>query len=149
MTRTRPRILLIDDDRTFLRKAIRFLRMSGLDSVAFSDPVEALAAWRTGDFQVVVTDVDMPRMNGIDVLRSLRGQDAGAQVIVLTGFHEEELRQLALAEGAAVFLTKPLDLEYFLNVLSEILASSAEQAINGVPIQNSHNRRNGGKGEPM
>lgn len=150
MTEHRPRILLIDDDRSFLRKASRFLWLSGFEATTCSDPVRALETWRDGGFQIAVTDVSMPRMNGIEVLRALRLQDSGARVIVLTGRNEEELRRLALAEGAAVFLTKPLDLERFIEVLSEVLdPAGGGKSRNGVAAPGNLNHASGGKGELM
>jgi CheY-like chemotaxis protein len=57
----------------------------------------------------VVSDVNMPGMNGLDLLRHLKAQDAALKVVIITAYGDEQTSQTALASGADGYFTKPLD----------------------------------------
>ena len=118
---TAPKILLIDDDRSFVEKAGRFLRMHGFSVSTVTNPARALDTWRAGSFQAAVTDINMPQMSGLDLLPALLDRDRQARIIVLTGMSDEETRNQALSLGAAGFLTKPLDLNVLVEHLNRLL----------------------------
>lgn len=111
MERPLKRLVLIADDDHDVRHVIKeYLEAEGFDVMEASNGIEALvqvARVRPGS---VVLDLMMPRLGGLEALRSslLAG---GTKVIVITGVDEPELRREALARGASAFFTKPLDLQ--------------------------------------
>ncbi|MCE5270143.1 response regulator [bacterium] len=121
MGRNAKDILLIDDDRAFLKKAIRLLAFNGLSAASCSDPARALERWRCGRYRIVVTDYCMPGLNGLEVLSRLRSLDREVKTILLTGLEDEAVREAALAAGACAFIRKPLDLQEFVGALSGLL----------------------------
>jgi DNA-binding NtrC family response regulator len=109
--KTSARILLIDDDssgRTALRRALERL---GYEVEPFAAGAPALQALGDGgDFDLVVTDIKMPEMDGLEVLRHVQEKNKDLPVILITAFGTIENAVEAMALGARDYLTKPLSL---------------------------------------
>jgi two-component system NtrC family response regulator len=101
------RILFIDDDRAGREVALFNLRKAGYEVTAASDGQEGLAAFSPEKFDLVVTDVKMPGLSGIDVLRRIRSQAPDVPVLVITAFGNVETAVEAMKEGAYDFIGKP------------------------------------------
>jgi putative two-component system response regulator len=107
-------VMIVDDAIVSLRLLERaLLAVDGIVVESFSNPVKALEAFRNGRCDLLITDLDMPEMTGLDLIRACRASERGADVpiMVVTGSTERELRQQALELGALDFLSKPLDAE--------------------------------------
>jgi len=113
-------ILLLDDDLDSLESLSVALDSKGYLRREFSDPETAVEAYRSGEFDVVITDFRMPRMNGIEVLRTIRGIDPEAYVIIITAYADTENAIAAVNYGAYAFLCKPLDIKSLLHTLHRI-----------------------------
>lgn len=114
-------IYFVDDDKNFLHAMKLIMRKTSFKTKTFSDPLEMLAEIEIGWQGVVVTDINMPLIDGFEVLSRLKQLDEGIPVIVLTGNGEVENVLKALRAGAYDFLEKPLSKEY--------LISSANRAL--------------------
>lgn len=114
-------IYFVDDDKNFLHAMKLIMRKTAFKTKTFSDPLEMLAEIEIGWQGVVVTDINMPGIDGFEVLSRLKQLDEGIPVIVLTGNGEVENVLKALRAGAYDFLEKPLSKEY--------LISSANRAL--------------------
>ena len=101
------RILFIDDDRAGREVALFNLRKAGYEVTAASDGQEGLAAFSPEKFDLVVTDVKMPGVSGIEVLRRIRAQAQDVPVLVITAFGNVETAVEAMKEGAYDFIGKP------------------------------------------
>jgi two-component system NtrC family response regulator len=101
------RILFIDDDRAGREVALFNLRKAGYEVTAASDGQEGLAAFSPEKFDLVVTDVKMPGISGIEVLRRVRSQAPDVPVLVITAFGNVETAVEAMKEGAYDFIGKP------------------------------------------
>jgi two-component system NtrC family response regulator len=101
------RILFIDDDRAGREVALFNLRKAGYEVTAASDGREGLDAFSPGKFDLVVTDVKMPGLSGIEVLRQVRSQAPDVPVLVITAFGNVETAVEAMKEGAYDFIGKP------------------------------------------
>ena len=122
------RNLLIVDDDPFIRKlvATTLEGVSGFDLHEAADGVEAVAAAAACDPEIVLLDVDMPRMNGIEACRAIRASERGRDVTIViltasTGDVEAEAR----AAGASIFLTKPFSPLDLLRLVDEIGSGTA------------------------
>lgn len=78
--------------------------------------------FRQGRFDLAVTDVVMPKMSGLDVLKAMRGMDASVPVIVVSGYQHEWFERSALELGAHAFFSKPIDVGVFFDTLRLIEA---------------------------
>lgn len=108
MTETiRPRILLVDDEQAITATLAPYLERSGFDVETASDGMAALEAHGRSRPDIVVSDVLMPRMDGRELVRSLRGEEIWTPIILLTQIDEAAERAAALDEGADDYLGKP------------------------------------------
>jgi CheY-like chemotaxis protein len=102
-------ILYLDDDEAIVFLMTRLLQRQGYRVSGFTDPREALAAVRAapGEFDLAVTDFNMPGMSGLDVARALKEIRADLPVALASGYITEELRQKAPAAGVSELIYKP------------------------------------------
>ncbi len=121
MTETRPRVLVVDDDRAVRDSLRRSLEFNGYDVVLASDGAEALVAVGARHPDVVVIDVMMPRLDGIETTRALRAAGNDVPVLVLTARDAVGDRVEGLDAGADDYLTKPFALEELLARLRALL----------------------------
>ena len=111
ITERKPRALIVDDAPDVVEMLAMLLRQSGYDVTTASSAPAALSAARGGLFDVVVSDIGMPGMDGYDLAEALRALPDYAVVpmIALTGFAMYADRERALAAGFNAFLTKPIN----------------------------------------
>ncbi len=112
MAERAPRILLADDEQSIQTLLSFPLRKDGYDVVSARDGEEALQRFDEQDFDLVVLDVMMPRLDGLEVCRRLRARSA-VPIIMLTAKSEEIDKVLGLELGADDYITKPFSLREF------------------------------------
>jgi len=101
------RILFIDDDKAGREVALFNLRRAGYELTPAADGQEGLSLFSPEKFDLVITDVKMPGISGIDVLRRIRAQAPEVPVLVITAFGNVETAVEAMKEGAYDFIGKP------------------------------------------
>ena len=106
--RAETRILLVDDDPIILDALSRFLRREGYTVETAADGTEALEMLAAGRFALILTDVNMPRTNGLELLRAAKRHYPDVVVIVVTGYGTIENAVEAIKMGACDYLTKPV-----------------------------------------
>ncbi len=107
MKTERLKILLADDDESFRRVQEYQLTEAGYQVTACVDGVQALEAFRSGGHDLVVTDIRMPGIDGLELLKRLKSVSADTPVVVVTGHGTIETAVEAMKQGAFDFLTKP------------------------------------------
>ena len=105
------RILVVDDDRSIRETFEQHLARSGYEVATASSAEEALAVLTEIEPGLVVTDVRMPGMDGIEFLKRVRSEVVGLDVIVITAFDDMKTAVNAMKAGAYDYLVKPLDLD--------------------------------------
>ncbi|PLX41262.1 MAG: sigma-54-dependent Fis family transcriptional regulator [Deltaproteobacteria bacterium] len=121
----RPRILFIDDEEGMCRMVDAVLSDEGYDVTVNIRADEALSAYKPGDYDLVITDVRMPVMSGLEVLARVRGQEPAPPVIVATAYATLETSIDALRKGAYDMLTKPFEPEELLHRIRNALARNS------------------------
>lgn len=101
-----PSIALVDDDRNILTSVSMALEAEGFEVAAYGDPEQAWHALRSRPVDLAVLDIKMPRMDGMELLRRLRGQSA-VPVIFLTSKDDDVDEALGLRMGADDYIRKP------------------------------------------
>jgi DNA-binding NtrC family response regulator len=119
------RIAVIDDDAEMLRVVARFLQRNECEVEVFTDPRRAISALAERRFGVVISDVQMPGMNGLEVLERVREIHPGTIVIMITGFGSVQSAVDAMKKGAFDYISKPFVLEEFLVVVRKALRQYA------------------------
>lgn len=105
----RPRVLIADDEDGVRRVLARVLTAAGFDTEAASDGLRAAALLERETFDAILTDVSMPGMGGIDVLRAVRKRDLDVPVLLITGDASVESAVEAIRQGATDYIVKPFN----------------------------------------
>lgn len=103
-----PRVLVVDDDVGSLEAVIRILQRENLEIVSAPSGEKALEALREAPVDVIVTDLMMPGISGVDLLRATKTLSPHTEVVLMTAHGTVEAAVEAMKEGAYDFLTKPL-----------------------------------------
>ena len=112
------RILIVDDEKSIRRTLGEFLRADGYQVVEAEDADEALRRLQEAEFDVVVTDIILPRVTGIELLRRILAVTPEVQVVLMTGEPTVETAAEALRIGAADYLFKPINKAAILRVVA-------------------------------
>jgi len=116
-------ILVVDDDvkmTTLLREELNSV---GYDAQVANDGAEALKRLENEFYELILLDLRMPNVNGIDVLKELNKRGYPGKVIVMTGYADVEDAMESRRLGAADFLSKPYDLDELLITIRKVLHS--------------------------
>ena len=113
-------LLIVDDDATVRESLGEALSEAGYDVRTAEDAARALAALATRAPDVVLTDVRMPGLDGLELLRLLRERSPGVQVILMTAYDDMPTVAAAMRQGATDFLVKPLHLHALRDLLTRV-----------------------------
>ena len=123
------KILVVDDDRTTRHVLQNVLTSAGFSTSVAKDGVEALKTLRTGKFDLLLLDVWMPRMNGLDLLAKLRTVETRPRVVVMTSDDAPETLLKAVREQAFKYVHKPVEAAALLETVRDVLAAPDAPAI--------------------
>jgi EAL domain-containing protein (putative c-di-GMP-specific phosphodiesterase class I) len=118
------RVLVVDDDDGVRRTMARVLRVAGYDVEAAENGAIALTLLGGARFDVVVSDISMPGMDGIRLLREIRARDAHVQVMLMTGSPSIDSAVSAVNFGACKYLQKPLEITVLADAVKRAVSSS-------------------------
>ncbi len=127
---TAKRILVVDNEAKMRRILELSLRSMGHEVEQAGDGQEALAMLDTGSFDLVLTDLRMPRLDGIGLLRALREADNDIPVIVMTAYGTIETAVAAMKIGAADYIIRPFEMETIEMAVSRALTMQVVQREN-------------------
>ena len=125
-----PRILIVDDEVAQMKALCATLREHHYDTVGFPTPKAALAALQSGRFELLLTDLMMPQMDGIALLQAARQTDPHLVGVMMTGAGTIATAVEAMKAGAIDYILKPFDLSVILAVLVRALAMRRLRVIN-------------------
>ncbi len=109
--RRAPRILVVDDERSMRELLAIVLKREGYDVTLAENGGVAVAALQTGPFDLLISDIQMPDMSGVDVLRTAKRIDPDILGIMITAFASTETAVEAMRLGACDYLSKPFDID--------------------------------------
>ncbi len=124
------RVLLVDDEREFVQTLSERLEMRDVGSTVAYDGESALRMVEDDEPEVIILDLRMPGIDGIEVLRRVKKDHPHIEVIILTGHGSEEDRKTCMELGAFAYLQKPVDIEE----LSSALKQANEKASGSGPV---------------
>ena len=105
------KILVVDDQQQVADTVVEIMSRAGYSATAAYSGMEAVNRFQEGDYQLVITDLKMPEVNGMDLLKTIKGIDAKVPVIVVTGYGTVQKAVEAIKIGAYDFIEKPVDRE--------------------------------------
>lgn len=120
-TQSRGRVLIVDDERSIRNSYARLLKQAGFEVEEASTGAEAMQRIERTRFDVVFTDVSLPGMDGLTLLRRMRSRSGNLAVVLMVETHDNATAVKAAAAGALQYLVKPID--------SAALQESAEYGV--------------------
>jgi len=118
----KKRVLLVDDDQEFLNTLRMFLSLKGYDVTTASSGMEAVSQVSRREFDVMVADVSMPEMDGLETMEQVWLKDRHLPVVIITGVGTIENAVRAIQKGAFHYITKPFDPNSLETILSSATA---------------------------
>lgn len=113
-------ILVVDDDKDVCEYLEDFLTHDGYRVRTISDPTLALEELRQSDYHVVILDLMMPKLNGMDLLGRIRKIDDDVAVVILTGYPSLETATASIEHNVSAYIKKPFSIDDFREVLVRI-----------------------------
>lgn len=107
MPKNSVRIMVIDDESIVGKRLKPALEKNGAQVVTFEDPEKALASFYADPTDIVVTDIRMDKIDGIEILDRVLAKESKTKVIIITGYATVEIAREALSKGAFDFIAKP------------------------------------------
>jgi two-component system response regulator HydG len=141
----RIRVLVVDDDEAHAQAVAESLERIGYDCTVATGGPEALRLIEEQDFDIVLTDLLMEGVGGMDVLRKAKQELPDAEVVILTGHNTIKAAVAAMQAGAATYLTKPLDINELRTVVDK-RSQSQRLARSNLELQRQLNERFGFEG---
>src|SRR5258708_32676372 len=114
-----PRILIVDDDPGQRSLLDSFLRGQGISTLPVSSGEQALEALRGSQFNMMISDVRMPGLSGLETLRQARKEHATLPVLLVTAYADIREAVGAMRDGAVNYLAKPIDLDELLSTVRQ------------------------------
>jgi DNA-binding response OmpR family regulator len=115
------RILICDDDKAICDYVETFLTKDGYEVKALQDPSLVEDEVKNGDYHILVLDVMMPKLDGIEVLRRVRKVDDDIAVVMFTGYPNLESAVAAMKLDAVDYIKKPFNVDEFREVLARVM----------------------------
>jgi two-component system OmpR family response regulator len=142
------RILIVDDDRAICELMETMLEKDGFVVKTLSDPTEVEEEVRQGDYHVIILDLMMPKLDGIEVLKRVREHDTDVAVVVFTAHPNLDSAIAAMKLDAVDYIKKPFNPDAFREVLARVmkkkgLARTPEEQLHKIIGDTIRNMRKG------
>ena len=115
------KILIVDDDRDICEYMKTMLEATGYEVATLSDPTAVVDRIREEEFHVLIIDLMMPKMDGIELINRIRKVDSDVSIVVFTGYPSVETAVEALKPNVSDYIKKPFEIEEFREKIVEIL----------------------------
>jgi two-component system response regulator HydG len=122
------KILVVDDDTTFLLMVQSFLAKKGYQTEVVSDPVKALQALEKSNFDLILSDYRMPEMDGMEFLSEINDREIDTPLILITSYGDIRLAVKAIKQGATEYITKPVNPDDLLALVKNVFNQSATKS---------------------
>lgn len=126
------KVLIIDDEPSLLESLNMFLTERGYDVQCAFDACNGLKKSDTFDPEVIVLDIRLPDMDGLEVLKELKKRGKESNTIMITAFHDMETTIQAIKLGAHEYIPKPIDVEELEKAIKDVLRHSSSSLIKNV-----------------
>lgn len=120
-------VLIVDDDDLFLRVCTAVLKRAGFAVEAVADPTLVVEKLATGRFDAVVSDLRMPKVDGVQLLRAIRSHDPEMPVVLMSGQPTVEAAMQAIEHRALRLLQKPFEIDVLVEVVTQAVRSRASK----------------------
>jgi len=119
------KVLVVDDNKEFCQNVVDILELKGYEAVAAYDGYKALELVKQDGFDLVLMDIKMPVIDGVETFKKLKEIAPDTPVIMITAYTVEDLIREALKEGAFASLKKPLDFDELFELIEQVIDKGA------------------------
>jgi DNA-binding NtrC family response regulator len=132
---SKPKILIVDDEERFRTTMCKLLTVRGLEASTIGEGKGALKELREKSYDVIILDVRMPEMSGIQVMAELRKLDPFIEVIIMTGYASVDTAKKIMELGAYDYLLKPYNIDELMEKIEAAYdrKCARKQLIGGAP----------------
>jgi len=141
MTKT-MHVLYVEDDKTVRDTMLLFFKSYFKKVVCACSGEEGFRYFQEGDFDLIITDINMPGMNGLEMIRKIRNIDDTVPVVIVSAYSDIHYFQSAIGNGVDGYLIKPLDPNQFDEVIETIKAKITKYKEQEAYLQKQHQRAN-------
>ncbi len=130
------KVLVIDDsfDITRVLKSAIFTLDPEIDVAVTPSAEEAMLEISKGNLDLIVTDIRLPGISGLELLRKIRDRHPDVKIVMMSGITDRDIEEKAREAGADIFLRKPIEMQLFLNTISLILELGSTDTENNIPV---------------
>ena len=121
------KVLVVDDNNIFSRILKDELELFGHETLTVSDGADAILRYLDNDIDIVVLDIKMPKISGVDTLQIIRKINPKAKVIIITGNPTQDVRNQSIDLGAINFLTKPFPLRSLIQIIQAVKENGSNE----------------------
>lgn len=122
--------LIVDDELVVREFLVRLLSLRGVEAKAVEDGPAAIKITKEEVFDIVLIDIKMPKMGGVDVLRELKQIQPEATYVMITGYLVDDLLKQAQEIGALTSLKKPFDISYIISLVNNLHSREPRKVLN-------------------
>ena len=126
----KPKVLIVDDEEVLRNILSRFINKAGYETLEAKDGKEAIELYKISKPFIVISDIMMPKMDGLTLLNELKKIDKNAMVALMTGYGNEDILLEALRGGALNFFKKPFNFQEIVNFVRNALKRRSEPEYN-------------------
>ena len=120
-------ILYVEDEDDVRRNAVEYLKRIAKEVLEAKDGKEAIAVWSDNKPDIIITDISMPRLNGLDMARYIRSKDQEVQIIIATAYTDTEYLMQAVELNLVKYLVKPITKDKLITALSQSVEKIEDQ----------------------
>ena len=117
-------VILVCDDEEGIRESFKLILEDQYDLRFTTNGLEALELLKTLSPNLMLLDIKMPKLHGMEILKQIKALKPALPVIIVTGYQSVEMAQEALKNGAADYIPKPFDSKEILKIVAAVLKSS-------------------------
>ena len=115
------KVLVVDDEEEFVSALVERLSLRGIYAVGISDGTQAVETVTRDDFNIVILDLKMPGVDGLEILKELLAVQPDLKIFIITGYGSTDLGEDGLNAGAAAYLPKPIKIGELIDMMRESL----------------------------
>jgi two-component system response regulator FixJ len=117
-----PQVFVVDDDNGVRNSLSTLLNACGYETQSFATATEFLDALADAEPRCLILDLQLPDINGLDLLRELISRDKSMPTIIITGHGDDKFESSAMQQNAVAYFQKPFNTSQLLDVLSKVIA---------------------------
>lgn len=116
-----PKILIVDDSQELSDIISEIMEAQGYTVKTTTGSLDALKLFETSCYDVVVSDIHMPEMDGLELMEKIKVKKQDQLVVLITGYSVSEARKIALEKGADAFVAKPFHMKELIEVIAGLI----------------------------